>query len=98
MLNYILEGHTPVPVKDTLVWARWFATADRKVARTQVTDGISVSTVFLGLDHSFSPGAAPQIFETMVFGGPLDNDLDRYATWEEAEAGHVAMVAKAEGA
>ncbi len=97
-MHYILKDRKAVPVKDVLEWARWFETADRKVALTQVADGISVSTVFLGLDHSFMPDAPPLIFETMVFGGPLDANEDRYTTWEDAEAGHAAMVAEAEAA
>lgn len=52
-----------------------------------------VSTVFLGLDHSWGDGE-PQIFETMVFGGALDQEQERYSTWAEAEAGHAAMVAR----
>jgi hypothetical protein len=32
------------------------------------------------------------LFETMVFGGPLNGEMDRYATWDEAEAGHKAML------
>ena len=51
----------------------------------------SFKEVFLGLDHSFGSGP-PLLFETMVFGGPLDEEMDRYTTWDEAEAGHKAMV------
>lgn len=93
--KYILDGHEPVPV-DLMTWARWFETADRHVARTEVRPGVMVSTVFLGIDHSFGTGK-PLLFETMVFsdyGG--DNEV-RYATWDEAVAGHVAIVAKLEG-
>jgi hypothetical protein len=28
----------------------------------------------------------------MVFGGSLDQEMDRYCTWEEAEIGHDMMV------
>lgn len=62
-----------------------------RVAETYVTPSIRVSTVFLGLDHRFGEGP-PLVFETMVFGGPLDQDVDRYTTWEEAEAGHAVLV------
>lgn len=34
--------------------------------------------------------------ETMVFGGPLDAEMERYSTWDEAVAGHAAMVARCE--
>lgn len=54
-----------------------------------------VSTVWLGLDHSFAPTDAPLIFETMVFedgGGGADLDCHRYATESEAITGHELMV------
>jgi hypothetical protein len=50
-----------------------------------------VSTVWLGLDHGFGSGP-PVIFETMVFGGPLDQEMERYCTWESAVTGHEFMV------
>lgn len=92
--KYVLEGHDAVPETDLITWARWFETADRKVALTDIAAGVNVSTVFLGLDHGYGDGP-PQIFETMVFGGPLDKEMDRYATWDEALKGHTAMVKRA---
>jgi len=88
--KYILEGRTPVKV-NLETWARWFETADRKVRRTTKGD-VEVSTVFLGLDHAFGNSEKPLLFETMVFGGPLDQETDRTSTWEEAEAAHEKMV------
>lgn len=67
---------------------------NRVVAKTQVYDGCNVSTVFLGLDHGYRPGDPPIVFETMVFGGPFDQDQERYATWDEAVAGHARWVKK----
>lgn len=61
------------------------------MARDEFEGGAYVSTVFLGLDHRFGQGE-PLVFETMVFGGPLDQEQERYSTWDEAEAGHKAMV------
>jgi hypothetical protein len=88
--KYILYGHEAKPATDLLSWGRWFEKADRTVARSEI-GASAVSTVFLGRDHSFG-GGAPLLFETMVFGGPLDGEEDRYSTWDEAEAGHAAMV------
>jgi hypothetical protein len=91
--HYILDGHTAVPV-DLMTWARWFDShAKRHVADETVGDA-RVSTVFLGIDHSFGDGP-PMIFETMIFGGEHDEYMARCSTWEEAEAMHdraVAMV------
>ena len=89
--KYILRGHELVPVDSIQEWAKWFETADRHVALDELPNG-RVSTVFRGLDHCFMPGGRPLLFETMVFGGPLDQEQERYSTWEEAEAGHAAMV------
>jgi len=46
----------------------------------------------LGIDHRFSGEGEPVVFETMVFGGKLDQECERYCTWEEAEKGHEAMI------
>lgn len=53
---------------------------------------ITVSTVFLGLDHSFGEGP-PVLFETMVFGGKHNEEQWRYCTWDQAEVGHRQVVA-----
>ena len=94
MRNYILDGHTPVACDDFMAWATWFESADRRVARTDLDGGVFVSTVFLGMDHQWGNGP-PLLFESMVFGGPLDQEQDRYSTWDEAERGHAAMVRRA---
>ena len=91
--HYILNNKTPEAV-DLDTWAKWFGTADRTVAKTEI-QGILISTVFLGLDHNWSMSGPPILFETMAF-----TDYDeaqnlptrRYATWEEAEVGHMETV------
>lgn len=95
--NYILDdAGNPVAEPDMLKWARWFGehTNDRQVARTKLPDDVTVSTVFLGLDHSFEPGKV-LLFETMIFNGPLDETQCRYETREQALAGHEYYVAAA---
>lgn len=87
---YILDGHTPVPCDDFRVWGDWYRTADRHVGNTTI-GGLQVSTVFLGSNHQWGCGP-PVLFETMVFGGD-DEMMDRYSTWDEAQAGHDATVA-----
>lgn len=87
MKNYKLNGKIPVQVDDIIEWAEWYGTADRVVKKTELPNGVRVSTVFLGTDHSFY-GGTPILFETMIFGGENDEYQERYATWEEAEAGH----------
>lgn len=36
----------------------------------------------------------PIVFETLVFGGPFSDEMDRYCTWAEAVEGHARMVEK----
>ncbi len=85
--KYILDSDgNPVPCKHVLKWAKWFEKADRRVALDRVGK-VKVSTVFLGLDYSFG-GPIPILYETMVFGGVLDGEDERYATRQEAKGGH----------
>jgi hypothetical protein len=55
--------------------------------------GVHVSTIFLGLDHSFQPDGPPVLFETMIFGGQHDQYQERYTTYELALLGHAKAVA-----
>ena len=92
---------------EMMAWAKAQTPEHKRVAEDTIeVAGKSywVSTVWLGLDHSFGLGGPPLIFETMAFCGPkpgkdsrlgpcvCDADgcelMDRYATKEEALAGH----------
>lgn len=96
---YVLEGHEPRPVA-LLEWAANQSEdrAGRHVGDDTLPDGTRVSTVFLGLDLNHHPQGPPLLFETMVFpadGSPLEDVFcERYATWEQAEAGHAAVLAR----
>lgn len=83
-------AHNIVEETNSMTWAQWFEKADRHVDKT-VIDKITVSTVFLGIDHNFGEGQ-PILFETMIFGGPRDQYTDRYCTWDEAKVGHAIAV------
>jgi hypothetical protein len=48
---------------------------------------ISVSTVFLGLDHSWD-NKGLILWETMIFGGINDQYQERYNSYEDALEGH----------
>jgi hypothetical protein len=89
---YILNEHDePVPVADAIEWARWFETHDeQRVVLQDTIDGTLVSTVFLGLDHAYDDRRV-LIYETLVDGGDLNGEMERYATRDDAVAGHVAM-------
>src|ERR1035437_5024539 len=85
---YTLEGREVKQVDD--VTRCIMNPQDNRVAYDKIND-IEISTVFLALDHSFM-GGQPVLFETMVFGGSLDGEQERYHTWDEAEAGHKVMI------
>ena len=94
MMYYALdENNDPYPVP-MMTWAKGLEKKGGgpwRVGLTKVGDA-EVSTVFLGLDHNHGPAGPPILFETLVFGGPLSDEMERYATWTEAEAGHAKMV------
>lgn len=105
MMHYILEeDHSTHQARsDEEYYAQWKLWSDRgkfvkghpKVVDKTTVGTAEVSTVFLGLDHSFGDGP-PILFETMVFYGDSGDYTERYATWDEAVKGHVEIVAKLE--
>lgn len=88
--KYILIGKLAVPELDLLKWARWLETTNRHVANTRI-GGIWVSTVFLGINHSFTDGP-PLLFETMIFRGGNGEECTLCETWGEAEQQHAEAV------
>lgn len=89
MSEYYIENDGKTVSVDVQTWAREFDRANRQVARDTIS-GSEISTVFLGIDHSY--GVPPLLYETLVFGGSLDQEMKRYTTREEAVAGHAEMV------
>ena len=81
---------------ELMEWAKLFENFSyKRIGLDELSNGYRVSTVWLGLDHSFG-GGKPLIFETMVFKGKGNSDLDmeRYSTLEEAVKGHKRIVKK----
>lgn len=96
---YILDkDKNPVPAKDMIQANRLLMDTDsRRVALDEImvedyAITITVSTVFLVLDHNHSPKGKPILFESMIFNGELNQSLNRYCTWQQAETGHRKMV------
>lgn len=87
-------------IKNTLVWARKFEMPGRKIVKQNYLfkGHVLVSTIWMGLDHSFTQVGAPLIFETMVFykwkSGSLANESDqlRWTTESQARLGHKEAV------
>lgn len=92
-----LEGTEVVPTDDATVAGKAFTQAYIEIEGksplfvSMIGSDIRVSTVFLFINHGFH--GSPLWFETIIFGGPHDQDwMARYATYEEAKKGHQEMV------
>lgn len=104
------DAGEPVEVENVLEWAFAFESiiqsGRKRLARDVIREpngedgGVVVSTVFLGLDHRFriDPNdptqVAPVLWETMVFGGVMDQEQERYCTRQEALEGHARILAE----
>ena len=94
---YILKNGKPVHEPDVLKWAAWFEMHDhtRIVERTTIRRNdveIVISTVFLGINHSWGVSKKPILWETMVFNGPSDQYQVRYTSLAAAKKGHAKVV------
>jgi len=90
MLN---DKHEIIRTESFEQWAEWMHEQNDKNGRAvgqAVVEGYYISTVFLGIDHSFG-GPDPILFETMVFSDKGKNAEElcwRYPTWDNAVEGH----------
>jgi hypothetical protein len=69
-MHFILDEKGEVKKEPSLMkWAEWVGVeGNRRIAHTDVGEKYVVSTIFLGLDYSFSgSNGKPILFETMVF-------------------------------
>lgn len=99
---YVLNpDHSVSRVNDTIEWGRQYESNRRFVAENffghEGIGTIRVSTIFLGIDHSFSYAIGgddrPVLFETMIFGMPDgDGYQDRCCTYDEALVMHAKAV------
>ena len=103
--KYILVNQKVIPEPDLAKWGEWIEkSGDRIIAKSIghilnkdiSLDKVEISTVFLGIDHSFGGPNGPILFETMVFGGPLDGNQERCATYHNAITMHEYVKKKVE--
>ena len=88
--HYVLDENRVAHATSLVNYVAWTRTIECQfdVGKDDLDDA-HVSTVFLGLDHNWAfPGEPRALFETMIFGGEFDQWQRRYATWDEARAGH----------
>jgi hypothetical protein len=97
---FILRDGDVVEEPDHEVWSSWYETvyeSVREVARTE-TAHATVTTSFQPVSMGLREDLPALVFETRVSGGWLDNQGDRFATLEDARAGHQAWVRHVEEA
>ena len=97
-MHYILKNKTPVKCDNIIEWGKWYEKiSNRRVKENyatikcdakNTTIEIRVSTVFLAINHNWTNQGEPILFETMVFGGSLNETQDRCCTWQDAEKMH----------
>ena len=95
MDKYILNKKgKPVLELDLIKWSEWFEhNRKQRIVKQEMVGKSKVSTVFLSLDHGWRLGKPPILWETMVFGGPLNLEQDRCSgTRKDALAMHKRMV------
>ena len=92
MNYYILKGRKPLKVDDHKQWKQWLETANRKVRRTELSNGVIIATEFIGQAECIDDTKPPLLFETMIRGGIYDGTVQQFTTWEHAEEGHEKAV------
>lgn len=86
----------------TTEYYQWLDNPENKIVVQETVNSYFVSTVFLGMDHGFDPEGPPVVYETMIFphredGKLIERDRWRYATRDEALAGHAHACKVAQG-
>ena len=90
MINYYSPEGEPIDLDN---WMKRFEDRNSKIIGKDTIGDSDVSTVYLGLNHAWTPEVAPLIFETMIFGGEYDQWQCRWSTKERAIQGHKATIA-----
>lgn len=84
--------HEVIRATDVIEWAKAFENDGKRLVAQETEGEFFISTVFLGINMAFFDGP-PMVFETMVFDTERQSvDMERYASWEDAEAGHKMII------
>lgn len=79
-------------LSNLMEWAAWYGVGKRRAVNRTVGDTYSVSTVALGLDHSFDDEDDPLLFETLANISHQGEIMWRYTSWKEARSWHRFIV------
>jgi hypothetical protein len=96
---WILDESGEPKVVARAEWASWYPDISRRhLAVTPIAgEDAEVSTVFLSFDQRYGDGP-PVLWETLVFGGRLDGEMERYTSRADALRGHEEMVRRCRAA
>jgi len=85
---YILDENKNVVKCSVEDFEKWVSIPGNKIIKQEYCRNFKISTVFLGMDHSYNSNISLW-FETMIFN---ENDQDvyceRYTTYDQAVEGH----------
>jgi len=85
---FILKGRHAIEVPSMQEWAEWvMANPSGHVLAQDRVGEMEISTVFIG-GWIFAHRKPYPLFETMIFGPPMDGYQMRYDDYEAAMAGH----------
>ena len=98
IFNYILnDANEPEPCEDMAAWEVWFESDERRILRQQtfvserphaLHQHVTVSTIFLGIDHNSGEGDLPVLWETQTYIDGAVHNTWRYTSRAEAILGH----------
>ena len=92
MLKFYILENAQIKEVDFLTLLRWELSVGNSdnhcIAATNLFGGVWVSTIFLTFNHNWHEIGPPVLFETMIFGGPLDRQQERYTSLDAALSGH----------
>lgn len=92
---YVLDDeHQPHRVT---TYEDWFNGRNHVKVSRDTIGVVDISTVFLGMDHSYGDRGPAVLFETMIFGGAHDGWQRRCSTWDEATILHKHALALVKG-
>ena len=83
--RYILKDGLAVQCPDLMEWGAWMEAHRSKSQKIFKISGLRLSTVFLGLDHSFGLGE-PLLWETMLFNDDLGESEGQWRFTFQGEA------------
>jgi hypothetical protein len=73
---------------DSKRWTELMGEPDYCIVKRYESDTVTISTVWLGLDHNYYDKGDPLIFEIAIFYATWDRILGRFSTEEDAICAH----------